>query len=159
MNIIAQYNSDWGLQTVTSNCQIDTEKLRITSIEKIVTEDLGHNFCEREYVTVTLNNGETIELAAENGDLAPEGRKMLGEFLPQLKEQKLTQIPMFLVKVKGSVLDVLESEFDCFTRTQDSDEIILDASCLGEDEISSLSFLVGFDASSLAGCYITFQKG
>jgi len=84
---------------------------------------------------------------------------MLGEFLPQLKEQKLTQIPMFLVKVKGSVLDVLESEFDCFTRTQDSDEIILDASCLGEDEISSLSFLVGFDASSLAGCYITFQKG
>jgi hypothetical protein len=159
MNIIAQYNSDWGSQTITSNCQINTDTLHLIEIERIDTEALNHSQCEREYVTITFDNGETIEIAAENGNLAPEGRKMLSDVLHKLQEPKFTKMPIFLVKVKGSLLDLLESEFDCFTRTQDSDEVILDASSLEEDEIRNLSFLVGFDTSPLSGCDITFQKG
>jgi hypothetical protein len=159
MKIIAQYNSDWGSQTITSSCQIDTDTLQITDIQEVDVDELGLQHCEREYVEVALNNGDTIELPVENSVLAPEGRKILSDVIHLLKEKQFTDIPMSLVKVAGSTLDLIESKFDCFTRTQDSDEVILDAISLGEDEIIDLSFIVGFDATPLAGCYITFQKG
>ncbi len=159
MKIIARYNSDWGSQTITSSCQIDTETFQITDIQEVDVDELGLQSCEREYVEIALNNGDTIELPVENNDLAPEGRKILSDVIHLLKEKQFTDIPMSLVKVAGSTLDFIESKFDCFTRTQDSDEIILDASSLGEDEVMHLSFIIGFDATPLAGCYITFQKG
>lgn len=157
MNIIARYNSDWGSQTITSSCQIDTDTLQITDIQ-VNVDDPDLQICEREYVEIVLNNGHTIELPVENNDLAPEGRKILRDSIHLLKERKFTDIPMTLVKVAGSTLDLIESEFNCFARTQDSDEVILDARSLGEDEIINLSFIVGFDTTPLAGRYITFQK-
>lgn len=159
MNIIATYNSDWGTCTVTSDCQIDTNELRVTEIKQADVDGLDLDHCEREYIEVQLNNGETIELPVEDGDLTQQGRNMLKESLPLIPQQKFTSMVMNMVKVPGSMLDTIQSQFDCFSRTQDADEIILDAVSLGEEEISNLSFILGFDAEPLAGGYVTFNKG
>ena len=159
MNIIAKYNSDWGTCTVTSDCQIDTNDLRITEIKTADVEGLDLEHCEREYVELQLDNGNTIQLPVEDGDLTQEGRNILQESLSSLPIQKISSMPMSSVKVLGSTLDAIQSEFDCFTRTQDADEIILDAVSLGEEEVSNLSFILGFDAEPLAGGYVTFHKG
>ena len=39
MKIIAQYNSDWGSQTITSSCQIDTDTLQITDIQEVDVDE------------------------------------------------------------------------------------------------------------------------
>lgn len=157
MKIYGIYTSVWAEGEVHTKAGICTERKAITETE--VSDDGEHyEHHERDFVQVEHNN-KFYELECEDGDLTAEGVKQLEAFLaevmiPAVQRGPVTDLDLVMVEVTTEAFEQIENEFDTFTRSDVSNEIILDASSFDEDVIEDIAKTLRVSTDDISGHYV-----
>lgn len=64
------------------------------------------------------------------------------------------EIGALSVGVTSKQLKAIETAFDCFTRSDINDEVILDCSAFGDEEIAVVTEATGSDCTPFMGFYV-----